>query len=96
MYREEGGAVVKPTNQEWLKVLHRPGPDETLADLRTILVSGLRHALARRSGVNEAALLDFVEEALLKILAGPDSFGGERRFTTQAKQGPLSYAPTGW
>jgi len=37
-----------------------------------------------------------VQQALLKILAGPDSFGGERRFTTQAKQGPLSYAPPGW
>lgn len=73
-----------------------PGPRRNPGRLRTILVSGLRHALARRSGLNEAAVQDFVEEALLKILAGPDSFGEERRFTTQAKQGSLSYAPPGW
>jgi RNA polymerase sigma-70 factor (ECF subfamily) len=48
------------------------------------LVRGLRYALADRYGVSDADLEDFVQEALLKILAGLDSFRGESRFTTWA------------
>ncbi|TKJ29966.1 MAG: RNA polymerase subunit sigma-24 [Chloroflexi bacterium B3_Chlor] len=74
------------TNQQWLDELRGPGRDEALADLRAILVRGLRYALASRSDVDEATLEDFAQEALLKIVAGLDSFRGESRFTTWAQK----------
>jgi RNA polymerase sigma-70 factor (ECF subfamily) len=74
------------TNQEWLADLRGPGLDEALADLRAILVRGLRYAMADRPQVTEADLQDFAQEALLKILAGLDSFRGESRFTTWAQK----------
>jgi hypothetical protein len=79
-----------------LQALRGPRPDETVSNLCAILVSALRHALARRSGLDQGALQDFVEEALLKTLAAPDSFRGESSFTSPAKQGALSHAPPGW
>lgn len=69
------------TNQEWLDALRGPGREEALADLRMLLVRGLRRAL---HDVPEQSLEDFAQEALLKILAGLDSFRGESRFTTWA------------
>ncbi len=74
------------TNEEWLTELRGPGRDQALADLRAILVRGLRYAMADRSQVTEADLQDFAQEALLKILAGLDSFRGESRFTTWAQK----------
>jgi RNA polymerase sigma-70 factor (ECF subfamily) len=76
--------LVERTNQEWLADLRGPGREEALADLRSLLVRGLRYALADRYGVSETDLEDFAQEALLKILAGLDSFRGESRFTTWA------------
>jgi RNA polymerase sigma-70 factor (ECF subfamily) len=72
------------TNEEWLTELRGPERDQALADLRAILVRGLGYAMADRSQVTEADLQDFAQEALLKILAGLDSFRGESRFTTWA------------
>jgi RNA polymerase sigma-70 factor (ECF subfamily) len=69
------------TNQEWLDALRGPGREDALADLRMLLVRGLRRAL---HDVPEQSLEDFAQEALLKILAGLDSFRGESRFTTWA------------
>ena len=69
------------TNQEWLDALRGPGREDALADLRMLLVRGLRRALPDVPGQN---LEDFAQEALLKILAGLDSFRGESRFTTWA------------
>jgi RNA polymerase sigma-70 factor (ECF subfamily) len=69
------------TNQEWLDALRGPGREDALSDLRVLLVRGLRRALP---DVPEQNLEDFVQEALLKILAGLDSFRGESRFTTWA------------
>jgi RNA polymerase sigma-70 factor (ECF subfamily) len=69
------------TNQEWLDALRGPGREDALADLRMLLVRGLRRAL---HDVSEQSLEDFAQEALLKILAGLDSFRGESRFTTWA------------
>jgi RNA polymerase sigma-70 factor (ECF subfamily) len=74
------------TNQEWLAALRGPGRDKALADLRALLVRGLRYALAGRSGVDDSILEDFVQDALLKILDGLDSFRGESRFTTWAQK----------
>jgi RNA polymerase sigma-70 factor (ECF subfamily) len=69
------------TNQEWLDALREPGQTEALADLRTLLIRGLRRALP---DVPEASREDFVQDALLKILDNLDSFRGESRFTTWA------------
>jgi RNA polymerase sigma-70 factor (ECF subfamily) len=69
-----------------LDALRGPERDEALADLRAFLVRGLSYALADASGVDEATLEDFAQEALLKILASLDSFRGESRFTTWAQK----------
>jgi RNA polymerase sigma-70 factor (ECF subfamily) len=76
--------MAERTNQEWLDELRGSGQGDALEDLRALLVRGLRYALADRSGVTEADLEDFGQDALLKILAGLDSFRGESRFTTWA------------
>jgi RNA polymerase sigma-70 factor (ECF subfamily) len=78
--------MIERTNQEWLDALRGPGRDKALADLRAFLVRGLRYALANQSNVKETDLEDFAQEALLKILAGMDSFRGESRFTTWAQK----------
>jgi RNA polymerase sigma-70 factor (ECF subfamily) len=73
--------MVDRTNQEWLDALKEgAGREDALADLRTLLIRGLRRAL----DVPEENLEDFVQDALLKILAGLDSFRGASRFTTWA------------
>lgn len=77
--------MAERTNQEWLAEL-RGLEEEALADLRALLVRGLRYAMAGRPAVTEADLEDFVQEALLKILAGLDTFRGESRFTTWAQK----------
>ena len=76
--------MVERTNQEWLAELRGPERGDALDDLRALLVRGLRYGLADRSNVTEADLEDFAQDALLKILAGLDSFRGESRFTTWA------------
>jgi RNA polymerase sigma-70 factor (ECF subfamily) len=77
-------SATERTNEEWLAEVRGPGRDQALADLRAILVRGLRYAMADRPQVTEADLQDFAQDALLKILAGLDSFRGESRFTTWA------------
>jgi RNA polymerase sigma-70 factor (ECF subfamily) len=76
--------MAERTNQEWLTELQSPEQENALADLRALLVRGLRYALANRSNVTEEDLEDFSQDALLKILAGLDSFRGESHFTTWA------------
>ena len=76
--------MAERTNQEWMAELRGPGRDQALTDLRSLLVRGLRYGLADRYSVTEADLEDFAQDALLKILAGLDSFRGESRFTTWA------------
>jgi RNA polymerase sigma-70 factor (ECF subfamily) len=78
--------MIERTNQEWLAALRGPGRDKALADLRSLLVRGLGYALAGYPNVDDSALEDFVQDALLKILAGLDSFRGESRFTTWAQK----------
>jgi RNA polymerase sigma-70 factor (ECF subfamily) len=86
--------MTERTNEEWLAALRGPERDEALADLRGSLVRGMRYALAGRSGVDEAALEDFVQDALLRILKGLDSFRGESRFTTWAQKIAVNVAFT--
>ncbi len=78
--------MAERTNQEWLAELRGPGRDQALADLRARLVRGLRYAMADRPSVTEADLEDWGQDALMKILAGLDSFRGESRFTTWAQK----------
>jgi RNA polymerase sigma-70 factor (ECF subfamily) len=74
------------TNQEWLAELRGAERDEALADLRAVLLRGLRYSLASRSDADSALIEDFVQDALLKILDSLDSFRGESRFTTWAQK----------
>lgn len=84
----EGCAPVIPrSNEEWVEVLGKPGPqrDAALADLRSRLIGGLQHALTQYPAVDRALIEDCVQVALLKILDGLESFRGVSRFTTWAQ-----------
>ena len=75
------------SNAEWIADLSRPDPSEAIADLRAILVRGLRFALSSRvQGDLEMMVDDFVQDALVRILDKLDTFRGESRFTTWAQK----------
>ncbi len=86
--------MAERTNQEWLTELQSPNRGDALADLRALLVRGLRYAMAGRSNVTEDDLEDFAQDALLKILAGLDSFRGASRFSTWAHKIAVNVAFT--
>lgn len=81
------------TNQEWCDELMSAHPDAAIADLRALLLRGLRYGLAEK-GVTAADLEDFVQDALLKILRELHSFRGEARFTTWAQKVAVRVALT--
>jgi RNA polymerase sigma-70 factor, ECF subfamily len=87
--------VTERSNEQWLAELRGPQRDRALADLRAVLVRGLRVALRRRvrQGLNEAAE-DFAQEALIKIMANLDTFRGESQFTTWAQKIAVRTAST--
>jgi RNA polymerase sigma-70 factor (ECF subfamily) len=67
--------------------LRGPQKGAALADLRLVLLRGLRAALGgRTSGVVGLSVEDCVQEALIKILDNLDSFRGESRFTVWAQK----------
>jgi RNA polymerase sigma-70 factor (ECF subfamily) len=78
------------TNDEWIADLSAVGlaREDALTDLRPILLDGLRRGLTdwvNTSGPEFSPLAeDFVQEAMLKILANLDSFAGRSKFTTWA------------
>lgn len=74
------------SNDQWLAALRGPKKDEALADLRMVLIRGLRAALRGRTSGAETSVEDFVQEALIRILDNLDSFRGESRFTTWAQK----------
>jgi RNA polymerase sigma-70 factor (ECF subfamily) len=74
------------TNQEWLADLQGHNRDKALDELGVILQRGLTYALARHLNVDEAAIQDFTQDALLKILENLDTFRGESRFLTWAQK----------
>jgi RNA polymerase sigma-70 factor (ECF subfamily) len=84
--RSKSGATAKErTNDQWLADLRGSEKDEALADLRALLVEGLKAALRGGTGaVVESSVEDFAQEALIKVLDNLDSFRGESRFTTWA------------
>jgi len=73
-------------NAEWLAALGGEGlaAREAFRDLTSVLRRNLSRALGNRAGVDETALEDFVQEALMKITRNLDSFRGDSRFTTWA------------
>jgi len=81
------------SNQEWCDELRSPQPDSAIADLRVVLLRGLRYGLAEH-GVTAADLEDFVQDALVKILRELASFRGEARFTTWAQKVAVRVALT--
>ena len=74
------------SNDQWLVALRGPTRDEALAELRVVLMRGLRPALGGQANRVESSVEDFVQEALIKILDNLDSFRGECRFTTWAQK----------
>jgi RNA polymerase sigma-70 factor, ECF subfamily len=82
------------TNEQWLAELQGPDPGEALADLREVLVRGLRAALGSRAGDVDANVEDFAQEALIRIMANLASFRGESRFTTWANKIAMNLALT--
>ncbi len=83
--RLRSGTTVKELrNDQWLAELRGPKKAEALADLRVLLVEGLRTTLRGRTGGVESSVEDFAQEALIKILDNLNSFRGESRFTTWA------------
>jgi len=87
--------VTERSNEQWLAELRGPERDRTLADLRAVLVRGLRVALRGRvrQGLNEAAE-DFAQEAMILIMANLDTFRGESQFTTWAQKIAVRTAST--
>lgn len=83
-------AAISRTNSEWVSELGIPGSprNKALEDLRQILIRGLRSAfrgqLSRRDREFSELFDDFAQEALVKIVAGLDSFQGLSQFTTWA------------
>jgi RNA polymerase sigma-70 factor, ECF subfamily len=73
-------------NDAWIDELTQPGPrrEAALADLRAGLLRGLRSALARRAGVDDAFLEDVAQDSLLKVLDHLDTFAGRGRFVSWA------------
>jgi RNA polymerase sigma-70 factor (ECF subfamily) len=79
--------VAQRSNEEWVADLSDPIVDQTLEELRAILLRGLRAALSSRIDYDlEAITEDFAQDALLKILKNVDTFRGESRFTTWAQK----------
>jgi RNA polymerase sigma-70 factor (ECF subfamily) len=82
------------TNEQWLAELQGSNPSDALADLREVLVRGLRAALGGHAGDVDANVEDFAQEALIKIMANLTSFRGESRFTTWANKVAMNVALT--
>ena len=83
------------SNDDWLAALSGTPDDRALQDLRAILIRGLGFALADRLRADpEAAIEDFVQDALLKILRSLDSFRGDSRFTTWGQKIAMRVALT--
>ncbi len=75
------------SNDEWLIALRGTPDEQALLDLRALLMRGLSFALADRLHADpEAAIEDFAQDALLKILHSLDTFRGDSHFTTWAQK----------
>ena len=68
------------SNEQRLAALGGPRNEEALAELRAVLLRGLRAALGGQANTVELAVEDFAQEALIKIVGNLDSIRGESRF----------------
>ncbi|MBK8984511.1 MAG: sigma-70 family RNA polymerase sigma factor [Chloroflexi bacterium] len=90
----------KRTNEQWLHDLTTHGPpyETAIGDLQHLLLSGLQHGLLNQVNTSAPEFAtqaeDFVQEALLKILANLNSFAGRSQFTTWAHKIAISVALT--
>lgn len=88
------------TNDQWLHDLQAEGSvrKKALADLREILLNGLKRGLLNQVNTSapefETQAEDFVQEALLKILDKLHTFAGRSKFTTWAHKVAVSVALT--
>ena len=73
------------TDEEWYAELSGQTPDAALADLRVLIVLGLRFSLATYH-VTDSDLEDFVQDGLLRIMHNLSSYRREARFTTWAQK----------
>lgn len=73
-------------NGAWLRQISGGGTerDHALADLRMMLLRGLRRSLSGRSDVDESVLEDAVQDSLLRIIDRLSQFEGRSRFVTWA------------
>ncbi len=77
--------MTKRTTESWLSALRGPAQAQALEELRPILLRGLHAGLSNRVKLERQEIFeDFVQEALLKILAHLDEFRGESHFLTWA------------
>lgn len=87
-------------NSDWISALHQQGEprERAVADLREILVRGLRHGLRAWLEPDSASLeslaQEAAQEAVLRILAKLDTFEGRSRFTTWAHKVAIRIALT--
>jgi RNA polymerase sigma-70 factor (ECF subfamily) len=86
------------SNSEWLAALRSNGASQSaaLADLREVLLAGLRRGLSKwlapYSPKLEALAEDTVQDALVRILDRLDSFEGRSQFTTWAHKVAINLA----
>lgn len=73
------------TNEEWLADLRGAERDRALADLRVVILRGLKAAFVGRVRSLDATVEDFAQDTLVKVLENLDTFRGESRFTTWAQ-----------
>lgn len=77
--------MAERSNQEWLDALRGASADAAVADLRALLLRGLRYGMVSY-GVAEADLEDFAQDSVLKVLDNLDTFRAEARFATWAQK----------
>ncbi|MGH2621652.1 MAG: sigma-70 family RNA polymerase sigma factor, partial [Anaerolineales bacterium] len=87
-------------NSEWISALRQQGEtrERAVAELREILVRGLRHGLSTwlepHTPSLESLTQETAQEAVLRILAQLDKFEGRSRFTTWAHKVAIRIALT--
>ncbi len=73
------------SNDEWIRQLSAPPDEEAVAELRRILVRGLRPPLSRYVDRDlDSFVEDVTQDALLRILEKLDTFKGESAFVSWA------------
>lgn len=84
-FRKRNKSPQNRSGEEWVKGLSHPADNAVVADLRDLLIRGLKPALSKYVDREQDAFAeDMAQNALLKILDKLDTFRGESKFTTWA------------